>query len=134
MRCSLAILGLTVAIISSASSVPPSAVGQKESKALSESTGRIVGIIKSKGGLGFDVFLSGAGIDKPVRHLGIDYLEEGGKFAFDALDPGVYNLEISSMPGPGCGVLPWSQMITVHSGKTVYVKAKIKRARDAICE
>ena len=91
-------------------------------------------MIKSKGGFGFDVSLSGAGIDKPVRYQGIDYIEEGGKFVFDDLDPGVYKLEISSMPGSGCGILPWSQMVTVHSGKTAHVKAKIKHARNARCE
>jgi hypothetical protein len=112
----------------------PRALGQAESKKPSQATGKIVGIIKSKGGLGFSVVLSAAGVDKPIGHQEIDYIEEGGKFAFDDLDPAVYKLEISSMPGLGCGILPWSQMVTVYSGKTVHVIAKIKHARNAICE
>lgn len=91
-------------------------------------------MIKSKSGLGFTVSLSVPGTDKPIKYESVDYLDDGGKFSLENIPEGTYRLDISSMPGLGCGILPWSKVISVHVGETARVKAKIKVSRAARCE
>jgi hypothetical protein len=131
-RYLISFLTLAAAITVSASWAEHDTSAQGHANAPNQATGSIGGEIKLKSGLGFVVSLSMPGADKPTETQSVDYLDHGGKFLFEMIQPGSYRLDISSFEG--CGVLPWSKMIAVNAGETVHVKAKIKVNRHAVCE
>jgi hypothetical protein len=98
-----------------------------------QATGRIAGKIKPGHGLGFDVYLTVPGTGTFVAETGADFVEHRGEFVLDGVRPGIYRLDVISLPG-GCGILPWSQTVAIESGKTTRVTVRVKVARHAVCE
>jgi len=99
-----------------------------------QATGQIAGTIRPKHGLAFDVYLMVPGTGNVVAHTAADFLDGHGTFLLDGIRPGIYRLDVESLPVNGCGILPWSQIVAVGPGETVHVKVKLKVARHAICE
>jgi len=82
------------------------------------------------------VFLMVPGTRTRVADTSADFVvgKHHGEFELDGIHPGIYRLDVNSLPGLGCGILPWSQTVVVESGKTTRVTVKLEVARHAICE
>jgi hypothetical protein len=101
-----------------------------QNAATSQAKGRIVGTIKPRAA-GYSIRLFRPNSDKPVQDMLVDSI---ARFSLDAVEPGSYRLQVAVFQPFACGFLPWSQDITVRTGETVYVKAKLKRVPNARCE
>jgi hypothetical protein len=128
----VSVLALAAAITLSASCVQCDPPAQEQANATKQATGNIAGRIRTRSGLGFNVSLSIPGIEKPVAFTTVGVVDDDGKFTLEGIQPGIYQLDISSFGG--CGILPLSEKITIRAGETLRLKAKLRVARNARCE
>jgi hypothetical protein len=132
----ITILILGAALLMSATVRLPVSYAHPQTSTDNRATGRVAGKIKPGHGSGFEVYLLVPGTGTSVAETSADFVIEGhrGEFVLDGIRPGIYRLDVSSLPGLGCGILPWSQTVAVESGKTTRVTIKLKVTRHARCE
>jgi hypothetical protein len=128
----IAVFALAMAIAVSTSWEGPDALAGAQAKDETPTTGRVVGSITPPLPSGFHVRLS---IPDTTTEIAARNSDSDGHFALEGVHPGTYQLDISALNGHGgCPYIPWTKKITIHSGRTTTVKAKIELKSGAVCE
>jgi hypothetical protein len=132
VRRLIAVLALAMAMAVSPSWMRHDALARAQAKDETPTTGRVVGNITPPLPSGFHVRLS---IPDTTTEIASRNSDSDGHFALEGIHPGTYQLEIQALNAHGgCPYIPWSKKITIHSGKTTTVKAKIEAKPGAVCE
>ena len=128
----IAVVVLAVAIPVSASPAERDAPARAQVKDETPTNGRIVGSITPPLPGGFHVRLS---IPEAKTEIAARNSDSDGHFALEGIHPGTYQLDIQALNAHGgCPYIPWTKKITIHSGKTTTVKAKVETKPGAVCE
>jgi len=123
-------LALAMALIASWAERDASARGQGKDQ--TPTTGRVVGTITPPLPSGFLVRLS---IPETTTDIAERNSDSDGHFALEGIHPGTYQLDIQALNAHGgCPYIPWTKRITIHSGRTTTVKAKVEVKSGAVCE
>ena len=125
-------LALAVAIAASTIWAGPAGLPRAQAKDETPTTGRVVGSITPPLPSGFHVRLS---IPETTTEIAARKSDSDGHFALEGIHPGTYQLDIQALNAHGgCPYIPWTKKITVHSGRTTTVKAKVETKPGAVCE
>jgi hypothetical protein len=132
VRQLIAVVALAVAMAVSASWLGHDGLARAQVKDETPTTGRVIGNITPPLPSGFHVRLS---IPDTTTEIAARNSDSEGHFALEGIHPGTYQLDIQALNAHGgCPYIPWTKKITIHSGRTTTVKAKVETKPGAVCE